>query len=71
MPLTDLPEEETPLEEAPEEEIPLEELPEEEVPLSEIPQTGDMSALWALTLAASGLALAWVLCSNKKREQEI
>lgn len=71
VPLTDLPEEEVPLEEAPEEEIPLEELPEEEVPLSEIPQTGDMSALWALTLAASGLALAWVLCSNKKREQEI
>lgn len=51
---------------------PSEELPEDEIPLgdAEVPKTGDLSLLWAAAAAVSGLGLAGLKLSDKKRKDD-
>ncbi len=71
----ELPDEDVPLADAPGEESPadvpdgepLTELADEDVPLADIPDTGDGSALWYVLSLVSGLSLAAVTLTGKKR----
>ena len=69
VPLADIPEADVPLADIPDEDVPLADIFDEDVPLADVPQTGDTTLLWAVTAAASGLALAWLVLAGKKREE--
>ena len=65
----DIPEEDVPLAPGPEdEEI---EIPEDDVPLAAVPQTGDYSYIWGFFALISGAALAMLVITNKKREENV
>ena len=69
VPLADIPETDVPLADIPDEDVPLADIFDEDVPLADVPRTGDTTLLWAVTAAASGLALAWLVLAGKKREE--
>ncbi len=76
VPMGELPEE--PGEEIEEPDVPMGELPEEsteeieepDVPLGEAPKTGDWSGLWLALSGLSGLSLAGLGFTSKKRDEE-
>lgn len=70
QPVIEIPEEDVPLAEIPEEEVPMAELPDEEVPLADVPKTGDISAVWSVMAAVSGLGLAGLGLTGKKRRED-
>lgn len=69
-PLAEIPEEDVPLTDVPEDEVPLEELPDEDVPLAEIPETGDAMALYTALSILSGMGLAGLGLTSRKRKEE-
>ena len=83
-PAEDIPEEEPPLADlpepapsdaptegpSPEDVTPEEEIADEEVPMAEAPKTGDSAALWLALSAASGLGLAALALTGRRRGKE-
>ncbi len=53
--------------EIPEEEVPLMEIPDEEVPLADVPKTGDNVTLFVILAALSGLSLAALALTGRKK----
>lgn len=39
------------------------------MPTAEVPETGDASLIWAAAALLSGIGLAWLVISGKKREE--
>ena len=71
IPLAPMPEEPVDPEiEIPEDETPLEEIPDEDVPLTEIPETGDAMALYTALSILSGMGLAGLGLTSRKRKEE-
>ena len=67
----EIPEEEVPLSELPDDGgDELEELPDEEVPLANVPATGDPVAIYAAISALSGMGLAALNLTGKKRRED-
>ncbi len=44
-------------------------LEDPDVPTAEVPETGDASLIWAAVALLSGIGLAWLVISGKKREE--
>ena len=44
-------------------------LEDPDVPTAEVPETGDASLIWAAAALLSGIGLAWLVISGKKREE--
>ena len=44
-------------------------LEDPDVPTAEVPETGDTSLIWAAVALLSGIGLAWLSLSGKKREE--
>ena len=63
-------EEEKVIIEIPDDDTPTTDIPEEEIPTAEPPKTGDSMIVWILAATVSGLGLAWLALSGKKREDE-
>ena len=68
-PLADIPEAEVPLAAIPEAEVPLATLVDEDVPLASVPKTGDISSLWYVLLALSGIGLLGMAINGKKSKE--
>ena len=73
-PLSDIPEEDPPLSdlpdlEIPEEEPPLSDIPDVDIPMADVPDTGDNSHVWGYFAMISGVGLAALVLTSKKREE--
>ncbi len=69
-PLVDIPDEEPPLVDIPEEDVPLVDIPDEDVPMADVPKTGDNLALYVILAVLSGLSLAALALTGKKKTQK-
>ena len=79
LPDIDIPEEDPPLSDTPDVEIPEEDpplsdlpeldIPDGDVPLAGVPDTGDYSHIWGVVALISGMGLAVLVLTNKKREE--
>ncbi|MBQ9932056.1 MAG: doubled motif LPXTG anchor domain-containing protein, partial [Firmicutes bacterium] len=68
-PPVDIPDEDVPLADLPDEEVPLADIPEEDVPLADVPKTGDNSPLFMVLALLSGLGLAILGITGRKRRE--
>ena len=68
-PTPEQPKTEPNVQDIPDEDVPLTDIPDEDVPLAAVPQTGDMSPLWMLMSAVSGIGLAGTVVLRKKDEE--
>ena len=68
-PLSDLPDVEIPEEDPPLSDLPELDIPDGDVPLASVPDTGDYSHIWGFVALISGMGLAVLVLTNKKREE--
>ena len=68
-PLSDTPDVEIPEEDPPLSDLPELDIPDGDVPLAGVPDTGDYSHIWGVVALISGMGLALLVLTNKKREE--
>ena len=68
-PLSDTPDVEIPEEDPPLSDLPELDIPDGDVPLAGVPDTGDYSHIWGIVALISGMGLAVLALTNKKREE--